>query len=267
MSTISKTAGAAILAGLLAGCASSNGGGLQANAAPSSLEGVFGAEDIADGKAALSQGNISLAIAAFRLAAVNPQTAGEANNGLGIAYARLGYTELAEAHFAKAITLTPTDTRFSSNLARLYRSEAGANLLARRQAEAEHRFAKVRAAETQDALLAAAPDEIVPERRGPLTIETARSRMARSETKEVFVTTGRESGPDSGTQSASQPAAAKPAKASPSRVTYLRDLPTSGQNSRVTTISTLPVAAQRPANVAVKQTYPIRVRLSTRVEN
>ena len=262
MSKFSKVASVAVLAGLLAGCAGTNGRGLQANAVPVSLETLFGAEDIADGKDALRQGNMSLAIDNFRRAAINPQTAGEANNGLGIAYARLGRTDLAETHFAKAIALAPGDARFSSNLARLYRSDAGERMLAQRRAEAEAKFAKAQALENRRMEMASR-EQMGPERRGVLVFENTRSRLTRMDGKEVLLTTR----PETEAEPAPELALADTAEAAPARVLQLRDLPV--QNSRITTLATRPAVAPR-ASVRVEtagQNYPIRVRLSTRAGN
>ena len=250
------------MAGLLAGCAGTGSRNMQASAAPVSLETLFGAEDVADGKDALRQGNMSLAVDAFRRAAINPQTAGEANNGLGIAYARLGRTDLAETHFAKAIALAPGDARFSSNLARLYRSDAGERMLAQRRAEAEYKFARAQALENRRMQMASR-EQAGPERRGALVIENTRSGITRMDKKEVFLTTR----PEPRAEPVQEMALADMASSEPSRVLQLRDLPV--QNSRITTLATRPAVSPR-ASVRVEpagQGYPIRVRLNKRAGN
>ena len=201
------------LLGVLGGCIGSGANDMRASAAPS-LDALFGVEDLADGKTALRQGNMSLAISAFRRAIINPQTAGEAFNGLGIAYARLGRADLAEANFTKAIALTPGDTRFSANLSRLYRSEAGERMLAQRQAAAARYLAKLDRLERKEAETEAHA-RTVSARRGPLTIVGTKNRIVRKDAKELFLVTERsESGQNAiaRTAVASQIAEQKPVR-------------------------------------------------------
>jgi len=71
------------------------------------------------GKADLMHGRISDAIVAFRQASYDPKHAGDAFNGMGVAYAELGRADLARRYFAQALAADPSDPRFARNLARL----------------------------------------------------------------------------------------------------------------------------------------------------
>lgn len=223
MRKVLKIAVIGALAGLVGGCAGSPGGVARANLAATSLDDLFGAQDLDDGKAALRQGQTSLAITAFRRAAINPRTAGEAANGLGIAYARLGRTDLAEVQFAKAIALAPDDARFLANLSRLYRSDAGERLLAHRQAQAARQF--VRAEAIAAARQNANGNSVGPIRRGALTFESTGSRILRKDGKEVLLTT-RDAG---GSKASPALAALVPGGRKPSNELFLGDIRASRQ--------------------------------------
>lgn len=86
---------------------------------------------LAEGKAQLRDGNLSAAVASFQIARMDAHTAAEANNGLGVAYAKLGRMDLADRYFRVAILLDPADQRFASNLLRLQRD----TMLASRRAD------------------------------------------------------------------------------------------------------------------------------------
>ncbi len=74
--------------------------------------------DLVSGKQVLSAGNYGAAIAALRLARLDPASAAEATNGLAVAYAGIGRDDLAERYFRQAVALAPEDRRFAANLAR-----------------------------------------------------------------------------------------------------------------------------------------------------
>lgn len=91
-----------------------------------------------EGKNLLRAGNISAAVASFRIALIDPSARGEANNGLAVAYAKLGRADLAEQYFRAAIENDPANSKFAANLLRLQ----GQVLLAReREARASERQA------------------------------------------------------------------------------------------------------------------------------
>ena len=127
MHTLAKfgtVVGAAIM---LAGCQSSPFAGWgfakssskRAEARPTPE--IVGAQLIEEGRALLAQGRISAAVATFRLARLDAGTAAQAENGLGVAYAKLGRYDLAERYFRSAVEREPADMRFTANLLRLQR--------------------------------------------------------------------------------------------------------------------------------------------------
>ena len=76
------------------------------------------------GKRALADGQYGAAVAALRLARLDPGCAAEATNGLGVAYAQLGRDDLAERYFREAVAMDPQDRRFTANLARFEQARA-----------------------------------------------------------------------------------------------------------------------------------------------
>ena len=86
-----------------------------------------------DGRELLRQGQISAAIATFRIALLDPASRAEASNGLAVAYAKLGRADLAERYFHAAISADPENTQFVANLLRLQQQV----MLARRAAVPE----------------------------------------------------------------------------------------------------------------------------------
>lgn len=80
----------------------------------------FGAEQLAMGRKALTDGDTMTAIESFQLAKLYPDHAAAAANGLAVAYSRLGRTDLTERYFQFAISLSPEDERYRSNLAKFY---------------------------------------------------------------------------------------------------------------------------------------------------
>ncbi|MDZ4306991.1 hypothetical protein [Allopontixanthobacter sp.] len=78
---------------------------------------------LAEGREQMRQGNISAAVASFRIASLDPDARADANNGLGIAYAKLGRADLADRYFRTAALLDPANTKYAANLARLQSAE------------------------------------------------------------------------------------------------------------------------------------------------
>jgi hypothetical protein len=78
---------------------------------------------LAEGHEQLRQGNISAAVASFRISALDPDARADASNGLGIAYAKLGRADLADRYFRTAAMLDPANTKYVANLERLQRKE------------------------------------------------------------------------------------------------------------------------------------------------
>lgn len=115
-----------LTAPLLGGCNSIFGGissaGDDQQRDPMSELIEFADAQLAVGKSALDQGQYAKAVSAFRDARVSPQAAAAANNGLAIAYAKLGRADLAERYFRVALILAPHEQSYQANLARLYRT-------------------------------------------------------------------------------------------------------------------------------------------------
>lgn len=91
------------------------------------------AGSLEEGRASLREGNISAAVASFRVALLDRSTRADASNGLGVAYARLGRPDLAERYFQAAISAEPDNSKYVANLLRLQQQV----LLARRPEAAQ----------------------------------------------------------------------------------------------------------------------------------
>lgn len=107
---------------------------------------AIGEPDLVAGQEALRAGNISQAIASFRLAMLDPGSQADASNGLGIAYARLGRADLAERYFLQATEIAPKGEKYAANLMRFYESDLA-------------RTAQAKALRVQQAALARADDQ------------------------------------------------------------------------------------------------------------
>lgn len=127
MTNIVKLGTIGMAAVLLAGCQSSpfSGWGFakqkKARVAMEAPPEIIGAQLIEEGRAQLRQGRISAAVATFRLAKLDPSVVAQAENGLGVAYAKLGRFDLADRYFRAAVSRDPQDMRFTANLLRLQR--------------------------------------------------------------------------------------------------------------------------------------------------
>ncbi len=74
---------------------------------------------LAMGRRQLATGQFGLALETFRsVLRRNPRSAA-AQNGLGVAYAKIGRADLARRHFEHALAAEPANTAFARNLARL----------------------------------------------------------------------------------------------------------------------------------------------------
>ena len=125
MTTFVRMIAISMAAVLLAGCQSSpfSGWGFakksQTRTAARAAPKIIGAQLIEEGRALLHEGRISAAVATFRLARLDASTAAEAENGLGVSYAKLGRFDLADGYFRAAVARDPKDMRFTANLLRL----------------------------------------------------------------------------------------------------------------------------------------------------
>jgi tetratricopeptide (TPR) repeat protein len=81
-----------------------------------------------EGGAFLRDGNLSAAVASYRIALLDRATRADASNGLGVAYAKLGRDDLAARYFLRAIDAEPDNPKYVANLLRLQQQV----LLARR---------------------------------------------------------------------------------------------------------------------------------------
>jgi tetratricopeptide (TPR) repeat protein len=81
------------------------------------------AGSLEEGRAFLRDGRISEAVASFQIASMDPAFKADANNGLGVAYARLGRDDLAEKYFRAAMSVEPDNSKFVANLLRLQQQE------------------------------------------------------------------------------------------------------------------------------------------------
>lgn len=95
------------------------------------------AQRLADGRRHLDAQRPGAALTAFRQASYHPGYAGDAFNGMAIAYDRLGRYDLAGRFFAQAVAAAPQDVRFARNASRF--EEA---MLARGETAAETRLAQ-----------------------------------------------------------------------------------------------------------------------------
>lgn len=133
--------------------------------------------DLSAGRELLGRGMYAAAITSFRNARSDPAAFAEANNGMGVAYAKLGRLDLAERYFQVALTLDPSNERFAANMLRLQRDYA---LAKNKQHEAEL-LAQAEAAKQAAAEKLAQADEtgnIERVSRGEVRITTLASPMA-----------------------------------------------------------------------------------------
>jgi tetratricopeptide (TPR) repeat protein len=123
MSRLPKFAAMTVMAVALSGCQSMPvighwfGGSKDVTERPAPA--LAGAQVLEEGREQLRTGQISAAIASFRMARMDPAVAADANNGLGVAYIRLGRFDLADRYFRTALDLEPQNERFAANLLRL----------------------------------------------------------------------------------------------------------------------------------------------------
>lgn len=104
----------------LSGCQAIFGPSTAARSDPQAVDmGDYFEGRLAVGRYYLEKGLTTQAITAFRQASYDPRFAGEAYNGMAIAYDQLGRTDLAHRYFNQAVAAAPNDDRFLRNLARL----------------------------------------------------------------------------------------------------------------------------------------------------
>lgn len=191
MSRLPKLAAMSVMAVSLSGCQSmpiiGHWFGGPKNVSERPAPALAGAQVLEEGRAQLRSGQISAAVASFRIARMDPAVAADANNGLGVTYIRLGRMDLADRYFRAALELDPQNERFAANLLRLRHDV----MLARRaRVEVQQLAAAERAPEAEPTRGEAAPV--------PVYAEQPRSRyIARS--AELRITTNPQ--PDDGASS------------------------------------------------------------------
>lgn len=77
------------------------------------------ADRIAMGRALMDRQRYGAALVAFRQARYHPDYAGDAYNGMAVAYAKLGRADLAERFFLEASHVDPGNPRYMANLSHL----------------------------------------------------------------------------------------------------------------------------------------------------
>ena len=127
---------------------------------------AFAEAQMTAGRTALIEGRYAAAIASFSKARTSPDLAGEALNGMAVAYSGIGRLDLAERYFQQAIAATPGDERFRRNLARLQtmgsaRAAEPQLAAAPRPAPTRPAASPVRVALPQNGLTRVSPGEVV----------------------------------------------------------------------------------------------------------
>ena len=141
---------------------------------------------MAQGRQALQDEQYGAAIIAFRNAQRFPECAAAAANGLGVAYAQIGRTDVAEHYFELAVSQAPEDRRFSANLDRLrYQLAATQTASAILTADASQGSA--------NAVRAAFPGTAL---RAGIRVEEPQAKMARVSQTEVRLATADAGQPD-----------------------------------------------------------------------
>jgi Tetratricopeptide repeat len=107
---------------LLGGCAMGPGPTLEIRTVGDALSADYKESSLHHGKELLQRGQYADAISAFRKAMREEDDRAEANNGLAIAYDRIGRKDLARRYFELAVAEKPDEMRYKANLARFFES-------------------------------------------------------------------------------------------------------------------------------------------------
>jgi Tetratricopeptide repeat len=107
---------------LASGCAAGPRATLEIRDVNQSQLASSGQRSIDRGKELLQRGQFADAISAFRKAMREEEDSAEANNGLAIAYDRIGRKDLARRYFELAVAEKPDEMRYKTNLARFFES-------------------------------------------------------------------------------------------------------------------------------------------------
>lgn len=235
---------------------------------------LFGAEELEQGRLALKAGNPARAIQQFRLATMDENSAADAFNGLGVAYAKLGRADLAERYFKMALSLDSSNPKFAANLDRFYNSPLGtsARAFAMREREAQAVLANAEAAAAEQGLLAQTEQATV-ERRGAVTLERPAVSIARRTGNELRIATQQ----NTATAQGSTPSVASrnPASVAADGTAAETKKPSAVRNSQISMAGAAKGAQSYPARItlgrpdsrgqtAVRgQGYPLRIALTS----
>lgn len=242
-----RTASCIAAALALGGCQSfisSLGFGLKDSAKTERRAEIFGGDELEKGKLALKQGNITIAIQQFRLAALNEQYAADAFNGLGIAYAQLGRADLAARYFRTAVELGTDNPKYAANLARFYQSPLGNShaAVAMRAREAEAILAQAEQAAAAQGLTGVPADANVAAN-SAVTVMQPHAEVTRTSPRELHIATA---------QATAQPV---PAAEAPVQAVAARG---GTAQSRITLVG----RANQPQPQAEKPKGPVRIIVS-----
>ena len=251
-------------AGLLSGCQWFGGGraSLRSSEMARHIPEDFGSDQLAAGRAALSQGRVSEAIDSFMVARLYPEHAAAAHNGLAVAYSQIGRSDLAERFFRTAIALAPADERFRSNLALFYERN-GVSRTAGHDAVKLIQTSRLPAsiAPDEDAAAASSEPSRVAEiaRAGGVTVQASGSRLRRVSARESIVVER------AGRAEARQVALSSPARARivAARQAYPIRIKLPASSSPIS-VSARPVASSA-AGYPVRITLPVARRSSSRM--
>ena len=176
-----KIVAAALAATLVSGCQSIFGHHAKLEVRPIGAESTAASATIAleEGRQSLMRGNVASAIVELKMAELDPDTAAAAHNGLGAAYAMLGRGDLAERYFQQATAEDPTESKYSSNLAKFYRSREA--VLARLPSDQPQLLKAQANAETQETVALEPAEHVI--RTGAISVRVAASTQAAAMTR------------------------------------------------------------------------------------
>lgn len=197
----------------------------------------YAAAQLAQGRQAIQDGQFGQAIVVLRNAQRFPETAAAAANGLGVAYAQLGRSDVAERYFQLAVSQAPDDRRYAANLDRLHYQ-----LAAQRTVSIDRPALAAQAGSRSEQVIAAYPGTRV---RAGLRVEAPAAKMNRVSDTEVRLAGGEPRDPDG------------PRRATTAHIVASGTQPERRRNPAYPIRVELAPAAM--ADAAEKQGYPVRI--------
>lgn len=186
----------AILALSLGACQALSFGsrGLNKNPAQASTENI----DISDyftgrlnaGKSLLDRHQYGAALVAFKQARYDSRIAGDAYNGMAIAYSHLGRADLAERFFLKAVSFQPENKKFAHNLQLYYDRSVEMGQVVNQWAQSLE--TKAAPAEVSLSSTLAAREDMRQTDRATIRIIAPQARLSKSSAREYQLLTGDE---------------------------------------------------------------------------